>query len=101
MIAVPAHTIRQAEEGIAKVIPLLRDRFNAARIGRVRDELRAIRGEADNGTRVPVDQAHLEEMQHIVGSVCLNGIDVEHHLIASDLCTAMREIGLQVEGRIV
>ena len=101
MLTTPARTIRLAREGIDRLLPLLHDGEGARRIGLVNDELRAILGDAVNGARVPVDMIHIEEMRDIVGAVCLNGhLCVEHFEEASDLCTAMREIGLQVEDTI-
>ena len=101
MITTPAKTIREAREGLDRLLPLLRDREHRRRAERVRDELLAIRGGADNGAMVPIDQVHIEEMQVIVGVVCLNGeLGIEHFELASDLCTAMREIGLQAESVI-
>ncbi len=102
MLMTPARTVREALEGINLLVPLLSDREHAERIEQVRDELRSIWGDADNGTRVPVDHGHLEEMQGIVGRVCLNGgLGIEHHELASDLCTAMREIGLQAVESVI
>lgn len=101
MIMTPARTIREAREGLDRLLPLIGDLRQAARIRRVCDELRVIRGDAGNGTMVPVDRVHLEEMQHIVGRVCLDGgIDIRNHSIIADICVAMREIGLQAESVI-
>ncbi len=101
MLMTPARTIREARELIDQMIPLLRDREHAERIELVCDDLRAIRGATDNGTRVPVNHVHLEEMQAVVGRVCLKGLGIEHHELAADLCTAMREIGLQAVESVI
>lgn len=102
MLMTPARTIREAVEGIDQLIPLIPDREHAGRIEMVRDDLQAIRGATDNGTRVPVNHVHLEEMQAIVGRVCVNGgLGIEHHELAAGLCTAMREIGLQAVESVV
>ncbi len=102
MLMTPARTIREARELIDQMIPLLQDREHTERIELVRDDLRAIRGATDNGIRVSVDHVHLEEMQAVVGQVCLGGgLGIEHHELAADLCTAMREIGLQAVESVI